>query len=58
MIDSGKNYDAKESSAIPIGWWYPGIPGQSNHIKIGGCDEMPQGSGYKWRGFIYRDRPV
>jgi hypothetical protein len=27
------NYDAKESSACSIGWWYSGIPGQSNHIR-------------------------
>lgn len=37
------NYDAKEGSACPISWWYSGISGQSDHIKIGGCDETTQG---------------
>ena len=46
------NYDAKESSACLIGWWYPGTPGQSNHIKIGGCDETPQASDDKRRGLF------
>jgi hypothetical protein len=50
------NYDAKGSSFCPIGWWYSGIPSQSNHIKIGDCDETPQASDDQRRGFICRDR--
>jgi hypothetical protein len=46
------NYDAKGGSFCPIGWWNSGIPSQSDHIKIGGCDEKTQGSGDRGRRFI------